>query len=124
MTDKSFTDHIHIEQLEVFARVGVTDHERANAQRLTLTITVWPKQQFDDLQDEISRTVNYSAVCVAAREFAEERSNRLIETLADQLASHLLQNFPLRKIQIELRKFVLPDAAYVAVGVTRIAPGD
>ncbi|MEP6698308.1 MAG: dihydroneopterin aldolase [Verrucomicrobiota bacterium] len=115
---------IHIEQLDIFARVGVTEQERANLQRLTLTITVWPKEKFENLQDDIGRTVDYSAICVAAREFAHPRSNRLIETLADQLAQHLLQNFPLRQIKLELRKFVLPDAAYVAACVTRTAPAD
>ena len=124
MSDDSFTDHIHIEQLEIFASVGVTQHERATPQRLTLNITAWPVASFDDLGDDISRTVNYSALSVAAREFAEERSTALIETLADQLAVYFLANFPLRKIQLELRKFVLPDAAYAAVGVIRIASGN
>jgi dihydroneopterin aldolase len=52
------------------------------------------------------------------------RSDKLIETLADRLASHLLQLFPIQKIEIELRKFVLPDADYVSVIVTRNRTAD
>lgn len=116
---ESAEDFIHIEQLEVFACVGVTENERTRPQRLTLSIAVWPTASFEDLHDDISNTVNYSAVCVAAREFVNDRSDRLIETLAAQLASHLLKTFPIRKARIELRKFVLPDAQYASVTVTR-----
>jgi dihydroneopterin aldolase len=118
---EAFSDHISIEQLEIFAHVGVTESERANPQRLTLTISVWPDKSFENLEDDITQTANYSAVCAAARDFARERSVKLIETMADQLASHLLQIFPIRKVQVELRKFVLPDAKHVSVIVTRCA---
>ena len=117
-------EQIHIEQLEVSARVGVTEQELSRPQRLTLTIIAWPGKPFAEMRDDISQTVNYSALCVAAREFAEEHPHRLIETLADAIAERLLQTFPLRKIQIELRKFVLPDAAFVAVQVTKSAGAD
>jgi dihydroneopterin aldolase len=113
------SESIRIEQLEIFARVGVTESERAKTQRLTLTITVWPNESFKQLQDDITRTANYSAVCVAAREFVRDRTDKLIETMAAHLASHLLEVFPVQKVQIELRKFVLPDAKHVAVTVTR-----
>ena len=112
-------DLIHIEQLEVFVRIGVTENERAKPQRLTLSISVWPTARFENLEDDISKAVNYSAICVAAREFVGDRSDKLIETLAAQLASHLLQTFPIRTVRIELRKFVLPDAQYASVSVTR-----
>ena len=115
------SDSLHIEQLEVFARVGVMEDERARTQRLTISITVWPDEAFENLQDDIARAVNYSAVSVAAREFVDERADKLIETLAAGLASHLLRAFPIRQVRIELRKFVLPDAQYASVTVTRTA---
>jgi dihydroneopterin aldolase len=114
-------DFISIDQLEVFARVGVTENERGYAQRLTLTISVWPDKNFDTLEDDITRTANYSAICATARDFTRDHSTKLVETLATQLASHLLQVFPIRKVCVELRKFVLPDAKHVAVIVTRSA---
>jgi len=119
----SAADQIHIEQLEVFARVGVTESERANPQRLTLSLTVWPSAGFQNLQDDITSTVNYSAVAVAACDFLRGNPARLIETSATQLAAHLLQIFPIQKVQLELRKFVLPDAKHVSVAVTRTASG-
>ena len=117
----SFSDRIHIEQLEIFARVGVPERERASAQRLTVSITFWPQHHPRDSEDHIDKTVNYSTVAEAARNFARDQSVNLIETLADRLATYLLANFAVRKITVELRKFVLPDAKHVSVTVTRSA---
>jgi len=117
-------DEIHIEQLEVFARVGVPDEERCSPQRLTFNMTFWPKRQAPELEDEIGRTVDYAAVCAETKNFVQARSNRLIETLANALANHLLEIFEIRRITIELRKFILPEVEFVSVTVTRERPPD
>ena len=114
-------DEIHIEQLDVFTRVGVPEEERANPQRLTVSISFWSNQQTSDLADHIERTVNYSTVAEETKNFVRDQSVSLIETLAERVASHLLKNFPVQKVTIELRKFALQDAKYVSVTVTRTA---
>jgi dihydroneopterin aldolase len=43
----------------------------------------------------------------------------LIETLAEETAAHLLARFPLRKVAVEVRKFILPDVDYVSVTAIR-----
>ena len=116
-----FPDQIHIEQLDVFTRIGVPEEERANAQKLTVSISFWPYQQTSDLADRIERTVNYSTVAEETKNFVQDQSASLIETLADRLASHLLTSFPIQKVTIELRKFALQDAKYVSITVTRTA---
>ena len=116
-----FPDEIHIEQLDVFTRVGVPEEERANPQRLTVSISFRPYQQTIDLADHIERTVNYSTVAQETKNFLRDQSVSLIETLAERLASHLLKTFPIKKVTIELRKFVLHDAKYVSVTLTRTA---
>ena len=114
-------DEIHIEQLEVFTRVGVPEEERAKPQKLTVSISFWPYQQTSDLADHIERTVNYSTVAEETKNFLRDQSVSLIETMAERLASHLLKSFPIQKLTIELRKFVLQDAKYVSITVTRNA---
>lgn len=116
---KNVNDYIHIDQLEVFAHVGVPDEERGSAQRLTFNITFWPTHNAAELEDDIARTVNYSAVCAETKDFVQARSDRLIETLADALANHLLGVFQMQRITIELRKLILPDIQFVSVTVTR-----
>jgi 7,8-dihydroneopterin aldolase/epimerase/oxygenase len=115
------SDRIHIEQLEIFTRIGVPEKERSTPQRLTVTISFWPYHDQRDLADKIDNTVNYSMVAEETKNFVRDQSTNLIETLADRLATHLLRTFRIQKVTVELRKFPLEDAKYVSVTVTRIA---
>jgi dihydroneopterin aldolase len=117
-------DRIHIEQLKIVARVGVSASERARSQRLVLSITIWPRFQADDLGNDVRKTVDYSKLCQEAKKFVQGRADKLIETLADALAEHLLRKFAIQKITVELRKFVLKGADYVSVTVNRAAALD
>ena len=112
-------DEIRIEELELMARVGVPDLERAEPQRLTVSMTLQPRCSFGDLGDDLSRTIDYAAVCEDLRRFVAGRQDKLIETLAHEMAEHLLRRFRLSRVELELRKFVLPETRYVAVRVVR-----
>jgi FolB domain-containing protein len=114
-------DRIHIEQLKIVARVGVSESERARSQRVAVSITIWPRFQADDLGDDVMKTVDYSKLCQEAKKFVQGRADKLIETLADALAEHLLRKFAIRRVTVELRKFVLKGADYVSVTVNRTA---
>jgi dihydroneopterin aldolase len=113
------SDVIRIEQLNVLAHIGVPDDERASAQKLTFNLALFPARSLDDLNDEIGRAVNYAAVCDEVKKFVGQRHDKLIETLADALASHLLAAFEIRRVTVELRKYILPDVEFVSVSVTR-----
>jgi dihydroneopterin aldolase len=116
-----FSDRIHIEQLEISARIGVPEKERASPQRLTVNISFWPYYEQRDVADKIDNTVNYSIVAEETKNFVRDQSTNLIETLADRLATHLLKTFRIRRVVVELRKFPLEDAKHVSVTVTRTA---
>ena len=113
------SDCVKIQGLEIHAHIGVPDEERGSAQRLTFNLTLWPMQGTRNLQDDICRAVNYATVCEEAEKFVKGRRDKLIETLADALATHLLESFALRKIEVELRKYILPQVEFVSVTVTR-----
>jgi dihydroneopterin aldolase len=115
-------DDIRIEELELQARVGVPAAERAQPQRLTVSITLQPRNRFGDLVDDLSRTIDYAVVCEDLRDFVSGREDKLIETLANEMAEHLLRRFELVRVELELRKFALPETQYVAVRVARGMP--
>jgi FolB domain-containing protein len=112
-------DHIHIAQLQIPAHIGVPDEERASAQRLTFNITIWPMREAGELDDQIARAVNYADVCAETKKFVAARKDKLIETLADAVAMHLIEAFEIQRITVELRKFILPEVEFVSVTVTR-----
>lgn len=119
MASDGFDSLIRIQELEVFAHVGVPEEERRTAQRLTFNITFCPPRSASDLADDIGRTVNYADVCVETKKFVKLRRDKLIETLADALARRLLEVFEIRRVTIEVRKYILPDVEFVSVTVTR-----
>ena len=112
-------DVIRIEQIEVLAHIGVPDDERAEPQRLTISILFWPNKSCAELNDNIARAVNYAAVCAEVKQFVGLRRDKLIETLANALAFHLLEVFEIRRVTVELRKYILPEVEFVSVTVTR-----
>lgn len=112
-------DAIHIQELELSARIGVPDEERAVAQRLAANLTMYPSRGFSGLKDAVDNTVDYFVATRAVKEFTSQRECRLIETLAEGIAGMLLERFHLSAVEVELRKFILPDTAYVAVRLRR-----
>ncbi len=115
-------DVIRIHGLEVFHRVGVPEAERARAQRLLLDLEMEVDVTDAAAGDDLSRTIDYSAVSRRLRELGAGREWRLIETLAVEVADVLLHEFGARRARVEVRKFILPEAEYVAVRVERPLP--
>lgn len=99
--------------------IGVPDEEQAEMQRLLISISMTPSQNFDGLADDISRTVDYYQVSLEIEKLAALRPRRLIETLAVEIANHLLTGYPLRKVAITIEKHILPNTECVAVRVER-----
>lgn len=116
---ESSGDQILIQELELMARVGVTEEERAQPQRIAVSLVLQPQNAFGSVKDELKGTVDYAALCAEIRQFVSNRQLKLIETLAHEMAQHLLQQFDLIIVELELRKFVLPETRYVAARVVR-----
>lgn len=116
-------DTIHICELELFTHIGVPDEERGAPQRLTVNLVMEPVRIFSQLADDIANTVDYFAVSRAVQALAAERPRRLIETLGEEIAALVLARFAVRVVEVELRKFILPDTAFVAVRLRRERAG-
>ncbi len=112
-------DAIVISDLEVSYSVGVTEAERANPQRLLVTVELSLDFQSAANSDDLAETINYDAVCQRILHFGEGCHWQLIETLAVDLAQMLLDEFSPRAVNVEVKKFVIPQARYVAVRVRR-----
>lgn len=105
---------IRIEQLELRARLGVTEAERAQPQRLLCLAKIVPAAG-ENLRDQIEETVDYAAVAVLLRQISGAKVYRLLETMAEDMAEQIVTKFPVRRVTLELRKFALRDAEFVGV---------
>ncbi|HEX4119554.1 MAG TPA: dihydroneopterin aldolase [Verrucomicrobiae bacterium] len=112
-------DRIVITDLEVHFRVGVPEQERSAPQRLLLTIELDHDFTAAAKTDDLAATINYHAVAQRLLRFGDGRQWKLIETLAVEIAETVLREFGGAAIAVEVKKFVLPQAAHVAVRVIR-----
>ena len=110
---------ISIVDLEVFYRVGVPDAERAQPQRLLLTIEMESDFSAAAKSDSIIDTIDYYAVTQKLLKFGESREWKLIEKLAADIAGLILAEFKPPAVTVEVKKFIIPQARYVAVSLTR-----
>lgn len=117
------TDQILINDLRIRCCVGVPDEERAQSQELLVSVVLFPLPSEDPLDDDIHRTVDYYAVSLRLEAVAQEKPRKLIETLAEDLAATVLAEFAVASVQIEIKKFILPNTRSVGVIIRRDHPG-
>jgi dihydroneopterin aldolase len=110
---------ISIVDLEVFYRVGVPDAERAEPQRLLLTVEMEADFSAAAKSDAIADTIDYFAVTQRLLKFGEGREWKLIEKLAVDIANMILSEFKPLAVSVEVKKFIIPQARYVSVKILR-----
>ena len=112
-------DQIAIQDLEVFYRVGVPDEERANPQRLLLTIELEHDFTLAAAADNLEKTIDYYQLSRRLLAFGKDREWKLIETLAVELAAMILREFKPARVMVVVKKLVLPEARWVSVRTRR-----
>ena len=112
-------DTITLTDLEVHYRVGVPDAERAQPQRLLLTVEMQRDFTRAAASDDLRETIDYYAVSRRLLTFGEGRSWKLIEKLASDIAAMVLADFGAEAVSVEVKKFIIPEARHVSVQVVR-----
>ncbi|WP_110649116.1 dihydroneopterin aldolase [Salinicola peritrichatus] len=109
-------DQVLIEGLTLETVIGVYDWERNVRQRLELDLElvtdIRPAAQHDDL----TRTLDYAAICQRLADYADANAHGLVETFAERVAALLIDEFGVRRLRLTVRKPGAVAAAR-AVGV-------
>ena len=108
-------DQIVIRRLAVSCFIGVPEEERAQKQTLHLTVEMTPAREFSQMGDNIGLTIDYDAVARRIEELTCERPRQLIETLADEIAWMILDEYSAREVLVEVEKDILPATEAVVV---------
>ena len=114
---------ITIVDLEVFWNVGVPDEERAKPQRLLLTVDMNYDFSAAALSDRVTKTIDYFEVAQQLLKFGEDRSWKLIEKVASDVADLILSEFHPESVTVEVKKFPIPQAHHVSVSLTKARAG-
>jgi dihydroneopterin aldolase len=110
--------------MRFLGRYGVTLEERMEPQPVEVDVDLEVDLSAAAASDELADTIDYSAVFELVRQIAEERSFRLIEALAGEIAAAVLAAHGseprLKAVEVRVRKPEAPlpgtfDAVEVAV---------
>lgn len=72
------------------------------------------------MQDSSTKPlVDYSILAQRIRSLCTASQWPLIETLAEKVSNALLLEFPIKRLTLRIRKFVLSHTEFVAVQITR-----
>jgi len=112
-------DTITLRDLEVHYHIGVPDEERVHPQRLLISVEMETDIRRAAAGDDLAHTINYYAVSQRLLGLGQGRSWRLIETLVSEIADLVLREFGARRVHVEVRKFIIPEARHVSVRITR-----
>jgi FolB domain-containing protein len=114
---------ITITDLEVYYRVGVPDEERANPQRLLITVDLTFDFSSAATSDRITKTIDYFDVSQKVIAFGQDRTWKLIEKTAADVADFVLSEYKPAAVTVIVKKFPIPQAAHVSVTLTKHRAG-
>ena len=112
-------DTITITDLEVFYTVGITEEERAKPQRLLITVEMTHDLTGAAARDNLADTIDYFAVTQRLLSFGNGCHWELIETLASEIATVVLDEFRPSSVNVEVKKFIIPQTRHVSVTLRR-----
>lgn len=104
MVRKNQEDRITIAGVKLHPRLGVTPEERSNPQECEAEVTIWANFEAAAATDCLERSVDYCRVLAAVQQTAAAREYSLMETLAYRIVRGILQDFPVSRVRVKLRK--------------------
>ncbi len=114
------SDIVFINGLAIDATIGVYDWERTIKQRLVLDLDMYFDIKPAASSDDLSHTLDYSAVSQRIISFVEASSYQLLEALAEQVASIVMAEFSVSGLRLRINKpGAVPEASGVGLLIVR-----
>lgn len=104
MTRNKREDRITLAGIKLFPRIGVTPEERSVPQQCDADLTIEDNFEGAAAQDSLDNSIDYSAVLSAVQKTAHTGEFSLLETLAYRIVRLVLQEFPVKRASVKIRK--------------------
>ena len=102
------TDRILLSQMRFDGRHGVSDEERATVQPFEVDVELYLDLQPAGIDDDLTKTVDYSQVFELCRDLVEATNFRLLETIAEGIAHEILVAHKVAEVVVRVRKLKVP----------------
>jgi dihydroneopterin aldolase len=104
MTETPNTDTIFLQDLRVDTVVGIWDWERKIRQTVSIDLEMGADVGRAAENDDIKDALNYKLVAKRVQHFVTDAEYQLVETLAENIAEVILQEFDMPWIQVRVSK--------------------
>ena len=101
-------DTIFIEAIEFYGYHGLFDEEQTVGHRYVVDVELSTDTRKAGATDNLDDTIDYAAVARRIAAIGAAEKHRLIEALAERLASVILQEFSAEAVRIRLKKISPP----------------
>ncbi len=95
---------VHIHRLKLWCIIGIHPHERVQEQLLIVDVRMETDFSRAAASENIEDALNYSTAAKTIRQFAQNGRFKLLETLAQHLAAHLMENFAAKTLFLAIQK--------------------
>jgi len=112
---------LKIENIKLWARVGVLDKERKLGQLFSLDIFLWTDFEKCTVSDDITKTVDYSKLVQTLKQQSKKIYCFTIEKYSNEILEIINQEFKFSKVKIILTKCNPPITGFDGkVSIVRI----
>ena len=108
-------DWLRLARIQAYGHLGVTQKERELGQRIEADVELAYAPTRTRRPDVLDDAIDYEEVHRLVRSQIEMSRCRLIETLAEELALSLLQEFDSPRVRVCVRKLHVPVADFTTV---------
>ena len=113
-------DTIFLTKLKVDATIGVFEWERQIRQKLCVDLEMATDAAKAAQKDQLDDALDYKRIAKYIQDFVAKSEYQLIETLAEELAKTLMQEFNIKWLRLHLNKVgAIRGAEGVGVSIER-----
>lgn len=112
-------DRIFLDNLRLKCRIGISDKERREPQEVIADISLIMNLKPAGKRDNLDDTVNYRKVMEQVSQFVSEQEFKLLESLADGIATLALKTFGVERVIVKVRKSRYASEPSIGIEVER-----
>ena len=113
-------DKIILTDLRVDAVIGIWDWEKRNPQNISIDLEMQTDTKKSSQSDSIEDALDYKKVSKRAKQFIQDSQFNLIETLAENLAQIILEEFDVQWLKLSISKpYAIRDSKNIGVCIER-----
>ena len=113
------SDRIFLDNLRLKCRIGITEEERRELQEVMVDVSLIMNLKTAGKNDSMDSTIDYREVMQQISQFASKGEFRLLESLADGIATHALKAFGVEGVIVKVRKAKYSSEPSIGIEIER-----